>query len=273
MNDFKTRYGSWALITGGTSGIGAALTKQLAQAGLNLVVVARTQSTLDAQAAALSKDFGVTVRTVAADLTQATGTATVIDAVKDLDIAVLVLSAAVESKGYFVDESLARHRALVQMDVVGPMELAHHFGGKMASRGKGAILLVSSLSGWMAQPYMAHYGAAKAYVMALGEGLHQEMKDKGVDVSVLSPGPTQTPMLAATGIDFGSMGMAVMPPEPVAAAGLAALGQRPHAVPGLRNQLTVFMMTRVMSRGLVGWLFKKMMGKALKLGPAKPAVA
>jgi short-subunit dehydrogenase len=267
----KTKYGTWALVTGGTSGIGAALTRQLAQAGLNLVVVARTQSALDTQAAALEKEFGVKVRPVAADLSAPAGTATVIDAVKDLEIGVLVLSAALESKGYFVEESIEKHRALVQMDVVGPMELAHHFGGKMVGRGRGAILLVSSLSGWMAQPYMAHYGAAKAYVMGLGEALYQEMKDKGVDVAVLSPGPTQTPMMVATGIDFASMGMAVMQPGPVAAAGLSALGNRAHAIPGLRNRMMVFFMTRVMSRGLVGWLFKKMMGRALKL-PA-PALA
>ena len=103
------------------------------------------------------------------------------------------------------------------MDVIVPMALAHHFGAKMAEQGRGAILFVSSLSGWTPQPYMAHYGAAKAYVLSLAEALHQEMKDKGVDVSVLSPGPTQTPMMQATGIDFASMGMAIMQPasEPV----------------------------------------------------------
>ncbi len=267
----KTKYGTWALVTGGTSGIGAALTRQLAQAGLNVVLVARTQATLDTHAAALEKDYGVKVRSVAADLSVPAGTATVIDAVKDLEVGVLVLCAALESQGYFVEESLAKHRALVQMDVVGPMELTHHFGGKMAERGRGAMLLVSSLSGWMAQPYMAHYGAAKAYVISLGESLYQEMKDKGVDVAVLSPGPTQTPMMVATGIDFASMGMAVMQPAPVAAAGLAALGRRAHAIPGLRNRMMAFFMTRVMSRGLVGWMFKKMMGRALKLGA--PAAA
>jgi short-subunit dehydrogenase len=266
------KYGSWALVTGATSGIGAALTRQLGQAGLNLVLVARTRATLDAQAKALAREFGVQVRTVAADLSVPDGTAAVIAAVQDLEVGVLVLSAALESKGYFVEESLATHRALLQMDVVGPMELTHHFGAKMAGRGRGAILLVSSLSGWMAQPYMAAYGAAKAYVIALGEALHQELKDKGVDVSVLSPGPTQTPMMVATGIDFAAMGMAIMQPEAVAATGLAALGHRAHAVPGLRNQVMVFFMTRVLSRGAVGALFKRMMGRALGLG-AQPAAA
>ena len=127
MEDLKARYGSWALITGGTSGIGAELARKIGQAGMNLVIVARTQANLDTQAAALRKELGIEVRVVAADLSASGATATVIEAVQDLEIGMLVLSAAMESKGYFVDETLARHRALVQMDVVGPLELAHHF--------------------------------------------------------------------------------------------------------------------------------------------------
>jgi hypothetical protein len=265
MSELKTKYGPWALITGATSGIGAALTRQLGQAGLDLVLVARTKATLEESKASLERDLGVRVRVVAADLSTAAGTSAVIEAVADLEVGLLVLSAALESQGYYVGERIERHRALVQMDVVGPMELTHHFGAKMAARKRGGMLLVSSLSGWMPQPYMAHYGAAKAYVMALGDALFHEMKDQGVDVAVLSPGPTQTPMMVNTGIDFASMGMAVMQPAPVAAAGLAALGHRAHAIPGVRNRLMAFMMTRLMSKGVVGWLFKKMMGRALKL--------
>ncbi len=139
----------------------------------------------------------------------------------------------------------------------------------MAARGRGAILLVSSMSGWAAQPYMAHYGAAKAYILSLGEALHHEMKDRGVDVAVLSPGPTDTPMAAGTGIDFASMGMAIMQPEAVAATGLAALGRRPGAVAGSRNRLMAWMMTRLMPRAWVGAMFRKMMGRAL--GIPRPA--
>lgn len=266
MKDLTSRYGSWALITGATSGIGQALVRQVAAAGMNVVTVARTGTALEAQAEALTAELNIEVRPVAADLSSSAGIQTLIDAVSDLEIGVLVPCAALEGKGYFVDESIEHHRALVQMDVIGPMVLAHHFGAKMATRGRGAILFVSSLSGWMAQPYMAHYGAAKAYVLSLAEALHQEMKDKGVDVSVLSPGPTQTPMMVGTGIDFASMGMAIMQPAPVAATGLRALGRRVHAIPGLRNRAMTFVMTRVLSRGVVGWLFKRMMGRALDLG-------
>ncbi len=272
MSKLAARYGAWALVSGGTSGIGAALVNQIAAGGMNVVLVARTQAKLDAQAEAVRAAHGVQVRTVSADLTDPSGLAAVIEAVADLEIGLLVPCAAVETSGYFVDSPIERERAMVQMDVTAPMVLAHHFGAQMAARRRGAILLVSSLSGWMAQPYMAGYGAAKAYILALGAGLHEEMKDYGVDVAVLSPGPTDTPMAANTGIDFGSMGMAVMAPEAVARVGLAALGQRANAVPGIRNRVMVFMMTRLTPRALAGFMFKRMLGRALKI-QAPPALA
>lgn len=269
----KARYGEWALVTGASSGIGKAIATQLAAQGLNIVAVARRAGPLEELAGELRQAHGVEVRVLPADLVSKEGIEALIDGVKDLEIGVLVPCAAMETSGYFVGTPMETHARLLEMDCYGPMRLTHHFGAAMAQRGRGAILLVSSLSGWMAQPYMAHYGAAKAYILALGEGLHHELKDKGVHVSVLSPGPTDTPMAAATGIDFGSMGMAVMRPDDVAAAGLAALGRSAHAVPGFRNKMMVFMMTRMMPRGLVGTMFRWMMGKALGInrGAVAPA--
>ncbi len=272
MKDFKQIYGDWALVTGGTSGIGAALVRQFAASGMNIVLVARTQTKLDEMAKSLKSEFSVEVRTIAADLSAPQSPAMVIDAVNDLEIAVIVPGAAVETSGYFVETPLERQSALVQMNVTTPMILTHHFGAEMASRGRGAILLVSSLSGWSAQPYMANYGASKAYILSLGASLYHEMKDKGVDVSVLSPGPTDTPMIANTGIDFESMGMSIMTPESVALEALEGLGKRPDTVPGFKNRMMVFMMTRASSRRSTGAMFKKMMGKALGMSP-KPAAA
>lgn len=264
MRNFKQRYGSWALVTGGTSGIGAALVQQLAQEGLNIVMVARNVSQLDTQAEKLRQQTGMQVRTISADLTRPEGLERVMEATQDLTIDMLVPCAAIETIGLFVESTQDRHREMVHMNVIAPMTLARHFGAGMAQRGRGAILFVSSLSGWMPQPYMAQYGATKSYIMGLAAGLHFEMKGLGVDVSVLSPGPTDTPMAAATGIDFASMGMSIMRPEDVAACGLAALGRKLDAVPGPRNRMMAFMMSRLMSRGLAGTMFKMMMGRALK---------
>lgn len=265
MTKLKDRYGDWALIVGATSGIGRALTHRLAAQGMGIVAVARTQARLDSLADELRATHGVQVRTVSADLGTPEGVEAVIAGVADLEVGVLVPCAATEESGYFVERSLPAQLRMLQMNCAAPMQLAHHFGAAMARRRRGAILFVSSMSGWSSQPYMAHYGASKAYILSLGEALHQEMKDKGVDVAVLSPGPTDTPMAAATGIDFASMGMAIMRPDDVAATGLAALGHRPNAVPGVRNRMMAFMMTRLMPRAWVGAMFRSMMGRALKI--------
>ncbi len=259
-----SRYGQWALVTGGTSGIGAAIVQQLAQDGLNVVMVARNAEALTSQAKDLQQRTGVQVRTVSADLMTEAGLQQVIADTQDLSIDVLVPCAAIETLGLYVDSSPERHQQMVQMNVIAPMRLARHYGQGMAQRRRGAILFVSSLSGWMPQPLMAQYGATKSYIMGLAAGLHFEMKDQGVDVSVLSPGPTDTPMAKATGIDFASMGMSIMSPQDVARCGLNALGRKLDAIPGVRNKIMAFMMSRLMSRSMAGSMFKMMMGRALK---------
>ena len=263
---FKERYPGWALVTGATAGIGSAIAEQLAAGGMNVVLVARNASRLEERARELRDRYRVDVDVRSADLSTRTGVDALIEAEGDREVGVLVPCAAVEERGYLVDGALEAHQRLLDMDCYGPMRLAQHFGHGMAQRGNGAILFVSSLSGWSAQPYMAHYGAAKAYVLSLGEAMHQEMKDKGVDVSVLSPGPTDTAMAQDINAELVKMGMAVMNPDDVARAGLSALGKRPNAVPGARNRMMIVMMTRLMPRSWTGAMFRSMMRRVLKIG-------
>jgi uncharacterized protein len=262
---YRDRYAGWALVTGATAGIGSAIAEQLAAGGMDLVLVARSAPRLEERARELRGRYRIEVEVHPADLSTRSGVDALIDTVGKREIGVLVPCAAVEGRGYLIDGDLEAHQRLLDMDCYGPMRLAHHFGHGMAKRGNGAILFVSSLSGWSAQPYMAHYGAAKAYVLSLGEALHQEMKDKGVDVSVLSPGPTDTAMAPDLNAELVKMGMAVMSPEDVARAGLSALGRRPNAVPGVRNKFMMMMMTRLMPRSWTGAMFRWMMGRALRI--------
>ena len=265
MKSLKDRYGDWALVVGATSGIGRASVEQLAAAGLNVVTAARTEEVLERQAEELRAAHCVEVVPVVADLADKGGVAAIIAGAGELEIGVLVACAATEESGYFVEGSTEAQQRILQMNCAAPTQLVRLFGAAMAKRRRGAILLVSSLSGWTGQPYMAQYGASKAYILSLGEGLYREMKDLGVDVAVLSPGPTDTPMAAATGIDFATMGMKVMDPTDVAAVGLAALGRRQNAIPGARNKMMALMMTRLMPRRVVGALFHNMMGRALRI--------
>jgi len=269
---FKDRYTGWALVTGATAGIGSAIAEQLAADGMDVVLVARSTPRLEERARELRDRYKIAVDVLSADLSTRAGVEALIEAVGPREVGVLVPCAAVEERGYLIDGDLESQQRLLDMDCYAPMRLAHNFGRGMAQRGNGAILFVSSLSGWSAQPYMAHYGAAKAYVLSLGEAMHQEMKDKGVDVSVLSPGPTDTTMAPDINAELAKMGMAVMSPRDVARAGLFALGRRPNAVPGMRNKIMITMTTRLMPRSWTAATFRWMMRRVLHIGraPAEP---
>lgn len=233
--DFKQKYGKWALITGATSGIGAEVADQLAASGMNLVLVSRTEAALERYAKKLTDKYKVEVQIIPADLS-------VVDDLEKVkqttqQIGLLVLSAGLENNGAFEKIKLEDERLLLQVNVNATMELSHHFGSNMVARGRGGILLVSSLIGHMASPYFTNYSASKAYVVLFGQGLHTEFKNKGVDVSVLSPGLTVTNMTANAGVDWDKLPFAKKQPAEVAAYALDGLGKRVVSIPGKRNKL------------------------------------
>lgn len=261
----KARYGEWALVTGGHSGIGFELSDQLAAAGVNLVIAARTQSALDEAASKLKQAHGVEVRTVAADMSSEAGVEKVIAACAELEIGLLVANAGVEQHGHFVAMDAKKLSGMVGLNVMAPTMLAHHFGAAMVKRGRGAILLTSSIIGWNPTPYFSAYCATKAYVNMLGESLSAELAEHGVDVSVISPGATETPMIANSGMDMAKAPFPLGKPRDVATVGLRALGSSANAIPGLANRVMVCLQTRLFPRALVGAMGRSVLKGALGL--------
>jgi len=236
---FKQKYGSYALITGGTSGIGEEMTKQLAEKGLNIVLVARRQNLLDEKAAALKTKYGVDVKTIQADLTKNEDIQKVIDGTKYIEVGLLIPCAAIENHGLMTKINLEKELALIQLNVTTTYILTHHFANKMVERKRGGILLVSSIIGHMPNPYFSNYAASKAYVLNLGTSLNGELKKYGIDVSVLSPGPTDTPMVTNSDMDITKLPMTVQSPQYVAQVGLNALRKKPVVIPGFKNNMMV----------------------------------
>lgn len=236
---FKEKYGPYALVTGGTSGIGEELTRQLADKGLNIILVARRQNLLDEKAADLKRVYGVEVKTITADLTKNEELQKVIDGAADVEVGLFIPCAAVENHGMIAKISLEKELALIQLNITATYALTHHFAGKMVERKRGGILLVSSIIGHMPNPYFSNYAASKAYVLNLGASINGELKKHGVDVSVLSPGPTETPMLTGTDMDMSKLPMTIQTAQYVAEVGLNALGEKPVAIPGFKNNLLV----------------------------------
>jgi uncharacterized protein len=197
----KDVYGPWALVTGASSGIGEEFARQAAASGINVVLLARGEGRLTEVAASLTARYRVETRTLAVDLSQDGILNPVAEATDDLDIGLVISNAGAGNPGPFISLPLARLREIVQLNVITHLELAHHFGQKLAKRGCGGIVLVSAAAAAGGLPYMANDSATKAYPLNLGEALHVELAQAGVNVTVLAPLLVSTPVVARMGFD------------------------------------------------------------------------
>ena len=238
--NFVKKYGEWAIVTGGSSGIGKSFSEQLASKGMNLVIVGRSQEKLDATAQEITSEFSVEVKTLSLDFYQSDAASKLADATQALDIGLIVLNAGVEVTGQFAKRQLIEHERLVQLNVLTPTQLAHTFADRFVQKGRGGIIFVSSLFGYQGVPMFTSYCASKSYVLSMGEGLSVELKPYGVDVTVVSPGPTNTNMLNGMDINFGKMPVITMQPKSVAKAALSGLGRSISVVPGFLNKIYVW---------------------------------
>ena len=241
MNNFREKYGNWAVVTGATSGIGAAMSEQLAAKGLNIALIARKEKELEEKAKTLREKYKVETICISADLSSQQGIDTIIKSTSDLEIGLLALVTGLEVNGAFEKNDLQKELQLIQINITATLQLTHHFIKPMLRKGNGGIIMVASLSGHMPNPYFSNYAGSKAYILNFGASLYGEVKPKGVDVTVLSPGLTDTPMVADNGVDWSKTPMTAMSPEKVAETGINALGKKFLAIPGTKNKFMAAM--------------------------------
>ena len=232
------RYGPWALITGASDGIGQALACRLAAEGINVVLVARSKNRLQAIAAELSAVHNVETMVLPADLTDPGAAGTIEDLTGRLDVGLVILAAGFGTTGTFLETPLAEELDLIAVNITAIARLSHTFAGRLALRGKGGIVLFGSIVGWQGVPGQANYAASKAYAQSLAEGLHDEMKPRGVDVLSVAPGPVDSGFGARAGLTMTS----ATSPEVVANAALNALGRR-TVIPGARSKFLTASLT------------------------------
>lgn len=269
MKRTTNKYGTWALVTGGSAGIGLAFADQLAKARYNVILVARGEQKLDAGATKIAKRNGVQVETIQLDLSATGAPQELFEQTKGKAVGLLVLSAAMETTGHFTKVPAGSHSSLVMLNVLAPAELARLYGAEMVKRGRGGIVFLSSLFGYQGVPLVANYAASKAYILALGEALHVEMRPHGVDVLVVSPGLTDTDMPAKMPVNFNKMPITRHKPAKVARIGLRALGRKASVVPGLINKIYAFenrFIPRIWPTRLFGFLLRHAMHKDRRAG-------
>ena len=234
----KAKFGPWALVTGASSGIGKEFSRQLAAKGLNVVLVARRLELLKELGQDLEKEFGVQCRAVQVDLSDENFLDKIREATQGLDIGLVVSNAGTGNPGPFIKRNRDDLLEGVRLSVTAHLELCHHFAPVLVKRGHGGILLVGAMGASHGVPYMANDGAAKAYVSALGQALHIELKDQGVHVTVLTPGFIDTPVISKLFVDPGVLPMKPMSAQQCVADGLEALrANRVVYIPGLLNRI------------------------------------
>ena len=260
--NFKNKYGEWALITGPTSGIGAELASQIAAKGLNIILVARKQDELSKNAESLASRYGVKTLAIAADLSKLQDIDKIFEATQSIQIGLLALAAGIEVNGAFWKTSIEKELQLVQLNIVSTIKLTHHFVPQMVKNKKGGLLLIASLSGHMPNPYFSNYAGSKAFMLNFGASLHGELTPKGVDVTVLSPGLTKTPMVANNGVDWSKTPMKPMEPSLVAETAIKGLGRSLSVVPGGKNKMMAGM-AKHMPLSIQARMNEKMMRKAI----------
>jgi short-subunit dehydrogenase len=247
MKDLRRRYGPVALVTGAAQGIGEALARALGEAGFRLVLVDRQAERLNAVAGSIGGDVQVLVE----DLADAGAVDRIATAVEGLEIGLLANVAAIGPFGDVLDEDPAVLSASLDVNCRAPLLLTRALAPAMRRRGRGGVMLLSSLAAWQGAPRLAAYTASRAYTLNLAQSLWSELSPHGVDVLGVCPGATRTPAFDSLRPDPAALRwVPMMTADAVAREALARLGKGPVWVVGRHNRAIHAVLTRVLSRRL-----------------------
>lgn len=259
----------YALITGASSGIGLALAEALARRGRNLILVARQRDALESIACELTQRFGVEVLFSACDLSEPLQLSGLLQELEQADrqIELLINNAGIGTAGAFLKQDWSREQQLIEVNILALTRLCHALGQRMQQQGGGQILNVASVASFQPGPWMSNYYASKAFVLSFSEGLREELKEHGIQVSVLCPGPTRSAFFRNAQMKSAKLERSslMMSCEEVALIAVQALDKnRAIIIPGWRNKLMAYwprLVPRALVRRLVGKVNRSSSGR------------
>jgi len=229
------------LITGASTGIGAAFARKLAARGRNVLLVARSEDKLIALCNELGRLTSIRAQYVALDLRALDAGAQLLEETKkrELEIEMLINNAGFGSMGDFVKLDQDRELEMIELNIRAVVDLTHRFLGPMRQRKRGTIINVASTAAFQAVPYMATYAATKAFVLSFSEAIGEENRAHGIHVMALCPGVTETNFFEAAKINRPPM-RTIQTAEEVVDAALRGLArQKSLVISGWTNWLTV----------------------------------
>jgi short-subunit dehydrogenase len=244
--DFTTRYGAWAAVAGASEGLGEAFADALAARGVNLLLLARRAEALGEVARRIRSEWGVEVRPLTIDVASPNLPIALAEASTGLEIGLVVYNAAFAPIGPFFDLPEEDLFQAIDVNVRGPIVFLRSLVPPMLERGRGAVVLMSSLSGLQGSPKIATYAATKAFNTILAEGLWGELRSNGIDVVASCAGAIRTPGYSQSSAKEAP---GMLDPIEVAEQTLRALGRGPRIVPGWVNKIASTLLQRILSRG------------------------
>ena len=244
---FSQRYGPWAVVTGAASGIGAAFARELARKAISVVLLDADES-VHASASALRQEHSVQTRALCCDLREPNLLSQIDQTCGELDIGLFVANAARSHAGPFLEQELEDLLDALDTNCRATLQLTHHFGRRLVARGRGGMILLSSLSALWGTPLFANYAGTKAYNLALAEALWDELRPAGVDVLGVCPGPTDTPGFRRVTPGPLPRSMPMTSAEQVAKQSLDCLGSGPLCIPGRIPRLYAVLLGKLLSR-------------------------
>ena len=259
----KQKYGTTALVAGASEGIGAAFATYLAKEGMDLILIARRLQPLQQLARSLQDRYKINVMSIQCDLSDPNATQQIEKALNGREISLIVYNAALSYIGPFIENSQENISLAAQVNMITPLNMVRFFGEKMVAKGKGAIVLMSSLAGFQGSGYLSLYAATKAFSRILGESLWYEWKDRGVDVIACCAGAVATPGYKNSRPEkTGFITPRVLDPEEVPPECFKRLGNQPSFITGRGNRWASFIMQKILPRkmavNIMGDTTKKM---------------
>jgi short-subunit dehydrogenase len=247
--------GIWALVTGASSGIGEEFAHRLAERGANLLLVARSRERLARLASDLARVNGIDARVIALDLSTPDGPSELLAELQRMGVFVelVVNNAGFGSAGPLASLDAGREAAMIRLNVDAVAALTRGLLPPMLDKGRGGFINVASTAAFQAVPFMATYGATKAFVLHYTLALAAELRGTGVRAMALCPGPVRTGFQEAAGFERPPNRMAELTARVTVERGLRAYERGDdRCVPGFVNTAQS-LVAKFMPRGLVAW--------------------